>query len=267
MEIKVMSKLKLILVVGFLCGLVFSSQARKEEITLVLVPRNDATIQLGLDIANRYPTLLISYLIQGNGSASLHGWTGTQWVNVKVDDFKSGEFFKTGPDSALIIEQEGSAVPDELIPPEWCKDVSKITTTQIRPLVHLIGQYYNFDFKDWKWFSKRYNQPIEAINPEGLNLSWYHKPLNEHLKEAGQIGASDLQYWVSVRQSLVLDEPAEELERIEDGAAVEAGNPLTNEVPSAVILGAGDVPEEHSDEPLDLDTASTNVVIDSSDEM
>ena len=142
----------------FICSTIISAQTRTEEVTLVIVPREDPTVQLGLDIANRYPTLLISYLIAANGAVSLHGWTGTQWVNIKNEDFKAGTFFKTGPNSALIIENEGGAVSEDLIPSvDWCSDVSKITTTQVRPLIHLVGQYYNFSFKDWQWFSKRYN--------------------------------------------------------------------------------------------------------------
>lgn len=259
-----MNKMKYFFVVAVLCNLVFSAHARKEEVTLVMVPREELTVRLGIDLANRYPTLLVSYRVLANGSVSLHGWTGTQWVNIKTEDYEAGSFFKNGPNSALIIEEENTPVPESMIPSEdWCQDVSKVTTTKTRPLIHLVGQYYNFDFKDWQWFSRRYNQPIDAINPENLNMSWYHKRLNDHLGGSDQQGISDLQYWESVRQSMTV--PDSDLEEVDVESTVaddadDTENPFTNSVPSAVILGAGDVPEEHSPD-------STNSVSEVMDEM
>jgi hypothetical protein len=254
MEYIYMKTGKIILIALFGLTLVVSAQTRKEEVTLVMVPREEPAMQIGLDIFSRYPTLLISYLTTANGTISLHGWTGTQWVNIKVESFKSGIFFKNGPNSALLVEGVNMALSEDLIPSiEWCEEVSKITTTEPRPLLHLIGQYYDFNFKDWQWFSKRYNQPITAINPEGLNISWYHKRLNEHFQATGPQGASDLQYWVSIRQAMTFEEPeVEEMDLVivEEETLEEHENPLTNSVPSAVILGAGDVPEEQAEESL-----------------
>lgn len=242
-----------------------SAARRQEEVTLVMVPRDDATVQLGLDIANTYPTLLVSYKLGANGTASLHGWTGTQWVNIATDDFRAGNFFRTGPDSALIVEAPGAPLPETLMPPaDWCPSVSKIATTEMRPLIHLVGQYFDFPFKDWQWFAKRYNMDLDAINPEGLNVAWYNKPLSDHFKSAAPVGASDLQYWFSIRQPIVgmsmlaepipleeASEPAME-EPVPTGEGDDVGNPLTNAVPPAVVLGAADVPEEVVAEPVVL---------------
>ena len=228
------------------CSAVFSGAVRKDEVTLVMVPREDAAAQrLGLDIAGKYPTLLIGYKLGADGSASLHGWTGAKWVNITPVDFAAGKFFKKQPDSALVVEKGNAPVSGKLIPPEaWCPGVSKITTTQLRPLIHLVGQYYDFSAKDWKWFATRYNMEMDAINPEGLNVAWYNKRMVEHLKSNDSRDApNDLQYWVSIRQPAVAEplEPGPEAEP--EGAEV-SGNPLTNAVPTAVVLGAPDVPEE-----------------------
>jgi len=225
------------------CSAVVSNAARKDEVTLVMVPREDAAAQqLGLDIAGKYPTLLINYKLGADGSASLHGWTGEKWVNITPADFAAGKFFKNPPDSALLVEKETAPLSGKLIPPEaWCAGVSKITTTQLRPLIHLVGQYYDFGAKDWKWFATRYKMDMDAINPEGLNMAWYNKRMAEHLKSsAPQDASNDLRYWVSIRQ------PAG-VEPLEPGAGEEpevSGNPLTNAVPSAVVLGAPNAPEE-----------------------
>ncbi len=221
----------------FACGLITSVQAREEELTLLLVPREETATKLGLDLAKRYPVLLATYQVAPNGAVSLHGWTGAKWVNITLSDYTTGNFFDKAPQSTLIVEKAGVSVPKKLEPPVgWCSNVFKITTTQVRPLIHLTGQYFDFSYADWKWFSKRYGMEIDAINPEGLNLAWYHKRLDEHLKSSGQEGSNDLQYWVSLRQPVVPVEPLRAAETEED--------PFTNSVPEAVIFGAGDVPTE-----------------------
>ena len=229
---------------------------RKNEITLLIVPREDGALRVGMDIANRYPTLLLSYKVASNGGVSLHGWAGKEWVNVTLEDFHEGNFFKTGPDTALVIEAEGHAVPETIVPPaEWCGVAYKITTTEIRPLLHLIGQYYDFKYKDWSWFSENYRLPFDAINPEGLNTAWYHKRLNEHMKIQDAVVGDDLQYWLAIRhpeseQVQVTETTTNALDRVEaeeeteqESAEILDANPLTNAVPEAVILGAGNAEE------------------------
>ena len=228
---------------------------RHEEVTLVMVPREDSVVQVGMDIANHFPTLLISYKVGANGSVSLHGWNGTEWVNITTKDFLAGDFFRTGPDSALIVEDEGTMLPDTMLPPEeWCSAVYKITTTEIRALIHLVGQYYDFSFKDWQWFSTNYKMSLDAINPEGLNVAWYHKRLSDNMKSS-PVAADDLQYWMAVRHPEpvvpVMEEPVVEtvdtnvVETVESMGATEEtlANPLTNDVPAAVVMGA-DTAEE-----------------------
>ncbi|HEY5653087.1 MAG TPA: hypothetical protein VIR63_01815 [Pontiella sp.] len=227
--------------------------SRKDEITLLLIPREDSAVRVGMDVANRYPTLLISYQVKANGAVSLHGWSGSEWVNISQKDFNAGNFFRKGPDSALVIEKVNAEMSDLLIPSEeWCATVCKITTTEPRALIHLIGRHFDFGYKDWQWFSKNYGFPLDAINPEGLNVSWYHKRLDEHLQKRA-IGADDLQFWVPIRQVVdvkpeeavaeeglvpVIDQP--EMETPEDP---DIADPFVNEAPVAVVLGASDAEE------------------------
>jgi len=231
-----------------------SFASRKDEVTLVMVPREDRVQQIGMDIANRYPSLLISYKLGAGGVVSLHGWSGSQWVTISAADFKTGNFFRTGPDSALVVEKAGVPVPESLIPGEWCGEVYKLTTTDSRVLLHLIGQYYDFKFKDWEWFAKRYDETVEGINPEGLNVAWYHRRLNERIKSDDVAGVADLQYWVAYRLSVPAEpEPVVEIEtpvrpemEIPNDPEVD---PFASDVPAAVVMGAGaveisDVPSE-----------------------
>lgn len=240
---------------GLVAGVMVASlvsASRKDEITLVMVPRDNRVQRVGLDISNRYPTLLVSYKILPNG-VSLHGWNGKEWVNISLNDFQEGNFFRTGPDSALVIEKEGVSIPEIMIPPAgWCDVAYKITTSEMRPLLHLIGQYYDFKHKDWQWFSENYKMSMEAINPEGLNISWYHKRFDENLKK-GPVAADDLQYWAAIRhpkpevaekESFSETNAWESIEHPEmelpDDPSV---NPLTNAAPAAVVLGAAGAEE------------------------
>ncbi|MEA2069193.1 MAG: hypothetical protein U9P12_08335 [Verrucomicrobiota bacterium] len=122
------------------------------------------------------------------------------------------------------------------------------------------GQYYDLKYKDWKWFSENYKLSMEAINPEGLNVAWYNKRLDDHLKHAGAMGGDDLQYWVALRHP---EEPVPPGEPVEEEPPVETEehpemetpedpevNPLTNAAPAAVVLGAGSAEETMAvDEP------------------
>lgn len=234
-----------------------SMAARKGEVTLVMVPRDDLAVRVGMDIANRYPTLLVSYKIMPNG-LSLHGWTGKEWVKISAADFQDGNFFRTGPDSALVVEEEGAPLPEESLPSvEWSDAVYKVTTTEARPLLHLIGQYYDFKYKDWQWFSENYKISMEAINPEGLNVAWYHKRFGDNLKKS-PVAGNDLQYWEAVRHPETIMAEEEPMVETNETEIVEQPemempedpdvNPLTNAAPAAVVLGAGDAEEAQATE-------------------
>ncbi len=250
-----------------LCGLVSSHASRMDEVTLVMVPREDQVVAVGKDLANRYPTLLISYQIGASGTVSLHGWTGTEWVNVTPEAYKEGAFFHNGPTDAIVVVKEGKTFPEVLVPSDaWCASVHKISTIDTRPLLHLIGQHYNFKYSDWKWFASNYKLSIEDINPEGLNIAWYNKPLGEHLrKKDAVIGTSDLEYWSVLRQPMMAVEPVavpavEEIEPATDAEETGSEELLTNSIPDAVILGVDDADTDIAVE-AEPDAADTDVAV------
>lgn len=243
-------------VVLLLLGAVFSIHAsRKEEVTLVLVPREDGPVRVGMDVAKRYPILLISYKQGANGAVSLNGWTGSEWVNITPEAYSEGDFFHTGPTSALIVGKEQRPLPESIVPSmTWCPSVYAISTLETRPLLHLMGRYFDFKYKDWTWFSSNYHMTLDSINPEGLNVGWYHRSLVENLKKPATVGSSDLQYWMVIRQPGMMEqmEPEVEVAPMKSDEPVPNGmeqaealqvDPLTNAVPDAVVLGAGDADE------------------------
>lgn len=261
-----MKKHAIRLIVFLVFAVSTSFASRKDEVTLLILPREDVVVRVGMDIAKRFPTLLLSYKVDAKGGISLHGWNGAEWVNVSVDNYRDGSFFKTAPESAVLIVKDGESLPEKLVPPaDWCATSYAIKTVEIRPLIHLVGQYFDLKHKDWKWFSSNYDLPIEAINPEGLNIAWYHKRLNEHFTKTHPVGADDLQYWAVLRvpapavperpaEPVKVEEPVEEeaekavepekLEPAKEPAeAAPAENPLEGSAPEAVVMGAGDAEE------------------------
>lgn len=233
-----------------------------DGITLLMVPREDGPVRLGMDVGSRHPTLLLSYKVLPDGSASLHGWSGTEWVNVTSDSFAEGSFFHKQPESAVVVWDEPEQLPKSLIPKEsWCPTAYQISTTEMRPLLHLLGRHYDFKYDDWRWFSDNYRLPFNSINPDGLNVSWYHRRLGENLKQGKSTGTADLEYFTILYgpQPVLQDEPdalvGEAVETTESPAGEEVvegtDNPLTNAVPQAVILGAGEASETAVEEQSD----------------
>ena len=261
------------------CNLMAEASIKNDEVTLVLMPRTKILKKVGCDLAKRYPLLFITYQVRSNGSISLHGWTGSAWVNVTPKEYLAGAFFKNGPTSALIVEKQNVPAPTRLIPPKkWCKEVVKIKTTQLRPLLHLTGRYFDFPYKHWSYFSKRATLPMTDINPENHNLSWYQKskkPTQYSLKQ-------DLQYWQVVRKPTppklpvvvpikkkepvqkkpaqkeeIKKEKAEKIDHIEakkEGSEKPVVDPFKTPLPPAAVLGAGSVSEVDKKETKKEDT-------------
>ncbi|MDA3834277.1 MAG: hypothetical protein PF495_12870 [Spirochaetales bacterium] len=192
------------------CGAVSAAEEAKAR-TLLLIPAEEDVIKVAFDVGNAYPTVLLCYKAMPNDSYALKGWTGEEWLSVSGDAYKEGTFFKAEPSSTLLISQKGQKISAALIPPEeWCSTVYGITTTEMRPLLHLIGRHYDFSAKSWKQFASTYQFDVRSINPENINMPWYHRSLKENTEGATQ-GENDFQFLTLIREpKLVL--PVEEID-------------------------------------------------------
>lgn len=145
----------------------------RKNITMLIVPREPLPVQIAQDISLRYPVLLVCY--QKTGSKLLiHAWNGKSWVGVSAEDYVNGTFFANRPQHAILIEKKDAPAPDVLIPNGvWCQKGNRITTTDPRILIHLLGRHFNFPYRYWMQFSKRYNYSLEKLNPELFNINWW----------------------------------------------------------------------------------------------
>ena len=222
---------------------------------LLMVPHEEQMIEVGLDFAEMHPSLLISYRLGEQNTAALKGWTGTEWVYVSVANFQSGNFFREGPDKAIII-QSNQPFPEGLIPcASWCDEVFKINSNKLRPVIHLVGQALHFRYDDWKWFSKRYDMPIAMLNPTESGIYWYNRRLGDVFKGRRKSGHEDLLLWEAVRLS--------ELEVVESMASEEVALPtLISEEGGEIeapVVNEESIPAEALN-PLELDQPSAEIV-------
>jgi hypothetical protein len=144
------------------------------DITMLIMPREAIPLQIAQDISRRYPVLLVSYQ-QVHGALKLHAWTGGSWVAVSAEDYANGAFFAVRPAHAILVESEKLKAPAELVPNStWCKTANRLSSTDPRVLLHLLGLYFDFPFSHWDLMARRYGYSLEQINPTLENVHWWN---------------------------------------------------------------------------------------------
>ncbi|MAS98690.1 MAG: hypothetical protein CMF29_07205 [Kiritimatiellaceae bacterium] len=242
-----------IYIVGFI--LLSVQSVRADGRVLLMVPHEEQMIKVGLDLAERHPSLLISYRLGAQNTAALKGWTGTEWVYVSVTNFQSGNFFREGPDEAIIIQSD-QPFPEGLIPlASWCDDVYKINSSALCSVIHLVGRALHFKYDDWKWFAKRYNTPIAQLNPTESGIHWYNRRLGDVFKGKRISGHKDTLLWEAVRVS--------EVELVEATASEEVIFPIHisdegDELEAPVVIEES-LPKDEVN-PLELDQPLAEIV-------
>ena len=145
-----------------------------DDITMLVVPREVIPLQIAQDISRRYPVMLVSYQLT-RGDLKLHAWNGDSWVFVPVEDYTNGTFFANRPKHAIIVESEQLPAPDVLVPNStWCESANRLTSTDPRVMLHLLGLYFDSPFRHWDQLAKRYGYSIEQINPTLKNVHWWN---------------------------------------------------------------------------------------------
>lgn len=251
-----------IMLLGVVLALSSAAHSASKDVTLLVVPREEKPVRVGIDIGNRFPVMLLSYQLLPGGRLSLLGWNGSEWVVVSEESYRRGTFFPKMPKAAVIVLKRGQTMPAALLPSEtWSDTVFRIDTAEQRPLIHLLGAHFGFAFKDWKWFSENYRLPFNSINPDGLNVAWYDRQLDDDLGRIDPAWTQDLQYYSAVRMPVVAVPPEPvapekpEVQKSPDATDVEPVtppqevddevDPFALEAPAATVTGSE---EESADE-------------------
>jgi len=150
--------------------------APEENITMLVAPRSAKTIQIAQDISQHYPILLVSYQ-QTPDQLKLYAWNGTGWVDISMEDYKNGAFFENRPQHTILIDSEDAPAPNTLIPDGlWCERGNRLTSSDPRVIIHLLGRYLDFPNRRWKQFARDYGYQVGEINPALLNIYWWQYP-------------------------------------------------------------------------------------------
>jgi len=160
-----------------LCALSLNAQANpKKEITMLVVPRDAKVIQIAQDIAQHYPVLIVSYQ-QTTELLKLYAWNGEGWVDISIEDYTTGVFFEKPPKHTILVEFENTPSEEVLVPDgTWCENGNRLTTTDPRTRIHLLGLYFNFQNRHWRELAKPHGLSLADVNPGLLNITWWQHP-------------------------------------------------------------------------------------------
>ena len=149
-------------------------------LTMVVMPARYSVLQVGFDLFNRFPVVLVSY--QGDATTEsplIHAWNGEEWVKVSQEDYASAAFLQETPGRVILVGDE------KLLPPAmggaaaWCPRVETVADIDTAALVNALAKPLSFSQADWKWFAKRYNLDLEDHNAARRTTSWYDRPAYE----------------------------------------------------------------------------------------
>lgn len=203
------------------------------DITMLVMPLEKTPIQIAQDISRRYHVLLVSYQLKAD-RLMLYAWTGDNWVVVTPEDYSNGAFFTTPPAQSILIEAEGSTAPELLTErPDWVKDSVLIKTTNPRTLIHLLGLYFDFPFRHWNQFAKRYGYELEEINPTLQNVHWWDLRADTLFeKRARRDDTVDSDQWapINAQSELPMTAPAAQTQSTQITTPEEPSQPAATDV-------------------------------------
>ncbi len=228
------------LLLALLSGFALTSQAAsKKEITMLVVPRDAKTIQIAQDIAEHYPVLIVSYQ-QTHNLLKLYAWNGEGWVELSEEDYATGVFFENPPQHAIIIEAENSPSAEVLVPNGlWCGSGNRLTTTDPRTMIHLLGRHFNFQNRHWKHFAETHGIALENLNPELINVYWWQHPGKRSSFDA----ETDMEKWLPL--DITPPEPIEPIAIEEEPEPVAPA-----EIPAKVVVEKPGLEEVIEIEPI-----------------
>ena len=193
----------------------------KNDITMLVVPREAKTIQIAQDIAEHYPILIVCYQ-QTHNLPKLHAWNGEGWIELSVEDYETGVFFENPPQHAIIIEPENTPSAKLLVPGGlWCENGNRLTTTDPRTMTHLLGLYFNFQHRQWKQLAQAHGFSIADINPNLVNIYWWQYPEKHPTLDVD----ADMSHWLTLDitppepvEPIVIEEEPEPIAPVETPA-------------------------------------------------
>jgi hypothetical protein len=174
------AKMVLVLLLVALIAVLSPPMASAAGLTMLVVPARYSVIQLGMDIAQHYEAVMVSY--QGDASSGkplIYAWNGQEWVKISLEDYASGAFLQVTPSRAVLVGDENLLPPAMASINSWCARVVRVSSLDTASLVNELAKVFGFRSADWQWFAKRYNLTLQDANGEARKTSWYDRPSYE----------------------------------------------------------------------------------------
>jgi len=211
---KNMIKMMSIALFSGLCLTSLGMAPKSANVNLLVVPARYSVLQVAFDVADSYPTVLVSYQGGKDGrDPLLYAWTGTEWVFVTLEDYAQARFMQVRPSRIILVGG------DDLMPPalaeasNWGSMVVNVPSVDTATLINSLANIYGFRRRDWRWFAVRYNLDLIDLNDEQRKDSWYDHPYVEPgEKGLGEYGGRA----IYERESYLLEEPDPSYELEED---------------------------------------------------
>ena len=160
-----------------------ASSQGSDGYTLLIVPDRYNTLQLGRDIQDRYPVLLLSYEFPGNpADPFVHAWNNGAWTQIPTASFNSGEFLRAKPARTIVVGED-NAQTRALIDTAsaWSPQVLNAPAEKSAEMLNTVGRALNFSRSDYRFFASRHGFEIEDLNAARRKESWYDQPRGKAL--------------------------------------------------------------------------------------
>ena len=179
---------------------------KNDHVNLLVVPARYSVLQVAFDVADSYPTVLVSYQGGQDGrDPLLYAWNGTEWVFVTLDDYARARFLQIMP-SRIILVGGDDLMPQSLVEASnWGSMVVNVPSVDTATLINSLANIYGFSSRDWRWFAVRYNLDLIDLNEEQRKDSWYDHPYVEP-GDTSELGAYEDRISYQ-RESYLLEEP------------------------------------------------------------
>lgn len=163
-----------ILCVGSFISLDASGRApAPSTFSLVVIPERPNLIRVSFDLIAQRPVALVAYRGSETGESVLHAWTGSQWVQISLDEYRGGNFLIKQPTRIILIGGERLLPIDLVEASNWGPLVMSVDATETDAFLNAMGRLYEFSSAEWRWFARRYNMDIEDVTQERDQISWY----------------------------------------------------------------------------------------------
>lgn len=158
----------------------YATAATATPQSIIVMPARKRVVQLAFQMSRCKDIGMVTY----NNSPALatpliHVWTGSEWVQITIDEFVQGTFM-TGEPKHVFLLGDNTIMPAQMMDaPSWCKDTHKITSLDTAALINQIGKVLKFSSRQWTWLAQENGLSVKDENAERRRYGRWGAPGKE----------------------------------------------------------------------------------------